>query len=342
MVAFLMRILIGGSPSTGSSLFRQMLNRHPEIFCGPESYLFIYPRLYDQWERYRCSIYTKYARRALKAPGMFLQSGVRLNSPELGNRSRTGVRELVYASGAFPEFCDRFFQEILIEKGKTHWAEKSPANALCFTNFLEGFESAHVIHIIRDPFDTITSLLKRGESLYLAAALYLLQSAAALRSRHSQSYHQIRYEELVAGPEEALKGLLEEMKLTYEPTMLETGNPGMTEISQMPGWQFDETASPSAEGIGRFLTLSDQEKEAIRYAMQHLVIDESFAAEHGIEHTSFESLLEAIDYPGGSKPAGDRANAFDNLLNKGKRHFKRQCLITGHWQQLRRSPVRIV
>lgn len=337
-----MRILIGGSPSTGSSLFRQMLNRHTQIFCGPESYLFIYPHLFDHWERYRHCIYTKYSLRKLKAPGIFLQSGVKLDSPELNGRSRAEIRNLVHASGSFPEFCNRLFQEILSGKEKLHWAEKSPANALCFPHFLESFEDAHVIHVIRDPYDTITSLLKRGQSLYLATALYLLQTAAALSSKHSPAYHQIRYEDLAAKPEEVLTTLLGEMGLSFDPAMLGTGNPEMTEIAKMPGWQFDETASPSAEGIGRFNSLSDREKESIRYAIKHLVLDETFAMKHGIEQTRFESLVEFIEYPGDSGPVKDTAGAFRKELYMGKRQFKLQCLLTGHWQQLLRSPVRIV
>ena len=48
-----MPILIGCSPSTGSSLLRRILNRHSQVFCGPETSLLTKKGFYSDWDLYK-------------------------------------------------------------------------------------------------------------------------------------------------------------------------------------------------------------------------------------------------------------------------------------------------
>ena len=45
-----LKIIMGGSQSTGSSLLVNILNRHSMLVAGPETYLFMHPKLYHHWE----------------------------------------------------------------------------------------------------------------------------------------------------------------------------------------------------------------------------------------------------------------------------------------------------
>ena len=54
-----MAVLIGGSGSTGSSLLRTILNRHPLIFSGSELNFFNKKQLYYNWNKYKTRVLTK-------------------------------------------------------------------------------------------------------------------------------------------------------------------------------------------------------------------------------------------------------------------------------------------
>ena len=74
-----MAILIGCSGSTGSSLLKTILNRHSQIFAGPEAGLFAFPQVYDNWEKYKHQLLT-----TIKTDAWQLRIGMDLLQPPFG------------------------------------------------------------------------------------------------------------------------------------------------------------------------------------------------------------------------------------------------------------------
>lgn len=72
---------------------------------------------------------------------------------------------------SFKEFVQRIQRHVGDLTGKRVWVEKTPWNIYATRDFLWAFPGAKVIHLVRDPRDTILSLSRRDKdgSLYPAA-----------------------------------------------------------------------------------------------------------------------------------------------------------------------------
>lgn len=291
-----MRILIGGSPSTGSSVFRQVLNRHPLIFCGPETNLFCYPRLYHRWKRARRRI-LRHGLLGLQRADVRRITGTHVEDPEFG-WSRREVRRLLEKKGTFADFADAFFKRPLAQSGKLHWAEKTPANVLAFPFFINTFEDAHVIHMYRNPYDTVSSLVARGMSPFQAASVYLFYTAHGIAGRSLPGYIELRYESFVRDPRDTLESaVLEPMGLSFGQGMLDPGNEAMSTPSKMEGWLSDETQQVSEQSVSRFSQDKEDLQTAIATALWAVRIGERYADRAGIGVRTVEEICEELQYP---------------------------------------------
>jgi hypothetical protein len=91
--------------------------------------------------------------------------GVHLEDPETG-WTHDALHRLLRAHKSFTGFCDAFFEKPMSKYQKVHWAEKTPANVLQFRKFMQSFEDAYIVHVVRNPYDTVASLVARGMSAY--------------------------------------------------------------------------------------------------------------------------------------------------------------------------------
>ncbi len=287
-----MQVIIGGSPSTGSSLLRQMLNRHSAIYCGPETKLFTFPELYEDWEKVKYGLIRK---PYLTAPDVHLVRGANLSGPEQ-KWSADEVAGLIKYSNSLQEFTQAYFERPCSAYGKQFWAEKTPANVLGFRHFDHDFPAPRIIHIVRHPLDTIASLVSRGLPLFQAVSRYLFSTAFGLAARDLDSYVEIKYEHLVNSPEEALSGYFKESGLEFEAAMLSEGNPEMTETAKMEGWTHRETDVPSATAVGRFRNLSENQQGEILQAIACLTINSKFALKHTLPVTGIPAIASVLDY----------------------------------------------
>lgn len=290
-----MRILIGGSPSTGSSVFRQILNRHPQVFCGPETNLFCYRELYQNWQSARHRMFLPRTLGLQKADVRLIR-GLHIEDPEIG-WTRNALHRLIKAHKSFPGFCDAFFAKPMEKYEKVHWAEKTPANVLQFKRFMQRFEEAYIVHVVRNPYDTVASLVARGMSAYQAASIYLLYTAHGLALRGIPGYLEIQYESMVrdtAGTLEA--ALLQPLDLQFSNDMLNAGNQEMAGITRMEGWRSDELATVSDRSVGRFTDETTERQEQIVSALASLRLKDTYVKRHVLQHHTIEQLCNDLDY----------------------------------------------
>lgn len=323
-----MQFLIGGSPSTGSSLLRQMLNRHPDVYCGPETNLFVFPGLTEKWASAKQRLTGRASPLAarLKSPSIRIIERAQLVSGEHG-WDRAGVDELLRKSRDFRTFAGDYFARPCKIYGKKHWAEKTPENVLAFGVFPVLWESGHMIHIVRDPADTVTSLLSRGHTLFYAVARYLYNTAFGLKRRGAHGYHEVRYDTLVAKPERTLTELLLGLGLPFEPVMLQPGNPHMSETDQMKGWQHSELETPGTLSIGRYLSESEETQLDVAAALYLLRIPDAFSARHFIQHRDIPSLAHELGFALPPPASEHLTRVHDRLAKEMQRH---------RWYRLRR------
>jgi len=190
-------IVIGGCGSSGTTLLRRMLNRHPAIACGPESTVFL--------ERV---------------------TGPAELGPRMGFRA-SEVEKWQRNSRSQAEFIDRFQTACLARSGKTVWADKTPENIRRVDFVWRHFPHARFVHMVRDGRDVACSLrrqswMKRGSGDIIArCATYWVERVSIGRVFTSDPrYAELRYEDLVRDPAATLRRLLGSLGLEWSDRML--------------------------------------------------------------------------------------------------------------------------
>lgn len=336
-----MEILIGGSPSTGSSLLRQMLNRHPQIYCGPETRLFTFPVLFEKWHVAKRGVARGglLPRAVLKAPSVYMIHGPRLVSKE-HCWNRADLQRLVRSAHDIRSFARQYFARPCTEYGKAHWAEKTPENVLTFELFTAQWQDAHLIHMVRDPRDAIASLMARGHTLFSAVARYVFNTAFGMKNRDHIAYREVSYEDLVRDPKGTLTKLLLGFGLQFDRDMLKPGNPNMTETSKMPGWRSSETGVPRPDSIGRFGDLPEQVQQRAIAAMHLMRIEPQFGVEHGLDYLHIPRLAKTLGYDLPAPRPDHLGPARKTLIRQLMRHrWKR--LRSFDWFFERNRPIQI-
>ena len=286
--------LIGGSGSTGSSLLRHILNRNSHVFCGPETSLFCKPKLYDDWEKNKNSI-LKQGMGGLRSKSWHVFRGFELTKKE-SNVSIDLLTRMIEESKSFREFVTKYFGTHQ-ETDKDIWLEKTPGNAYCFRQFLKLFPEGKIIHIYRNPYDTIASLLNRGFSHYQATCIYLLNTSFALREKESVSYTQLSYESLVNQPVEEIKKICTHLGIPYEAKMLVANDMKYDDDpSKIQGWNYDETGQISEGSVGKFKSLKQIDQEIIIYACKTIQIADYTIKTEQLRHNNVLSLSKELGY----------------------------------------------
>lgn len=176
-------IFIIGSPRSGTSLLRLILDSHTNISCGPES------KFLPEMSQLICEKYwfaiTDY-----------------------------GFDQAYWQQKNAKYFSD-FQTEYAQKRGKKRWAEKTPAYSLNLDLINSLFPDCQFIHMIRDGNDVLASIIKRwgylkGFQFLFKWKEYVEECQRFGASINPQRYIEIRYEELVNNPEVILKKLCQD------------------------------------------------------------------------------------------------------------------------------------
>ena len=197
-------IVIGGSPRSGTTLLRTMLGRHGLIAGCPETTVF---------------------QERVSGPDAIAErmgwDAAEIKAWQIQSRSQV-------------DFIERFAREMRRTSGKPIWVEKTPKNVMRFGFVRRRFPHARIVHIVRDGRDVVCSLRHKPFAKIDAAAQHGTHAArrcavqwrnavkAGLRFRRDPLYYELRYEDLVADPEAALRRLLASLQLPWDAAMLQS------------------------------------------------------------------------------------------------------------------------
>lgn len=198
-------VIIGGTPRSGTTLVRRILDRHPSLCCGPESSVLLPggPRLDQVASAYRWPI--------------------------------AELREMMSRSPSQGAFVDAFAERYRRERSRDRWAEKTPLNVLCFGWVLERFPEARVVHVVRDGRDVVCSMRQHPDRRWVDGVevkelrpqpvdayvrRWVRDTQAGIALRGDPRYLEVRYEELVAEPERVMRALVETLDEPWEPGLL--------------------------------------------------------------------------------------------------------------------------
>ena len=186
-------IFVIGSPRSGTTLLRLLLDSHPRISCGEETHFLrdlgaIVGRHWDLLATY-------------------------------GFERRWWLERMA-------AFYAGFQSAVLARDGKARWAEKDPTYTLILDLIDELFPDAVYVHLVRDGHDVVASFRDRwGYRSALRAArtewARYVRSARSLGGRlPPERFLEVRYERLVADPEPEARRLFDFLGEAWDPAVL--------------------------------------------------------------------------------------------------------------------------
>ncbi len=284
------KVLIGGCGSTGSTLLRHILNRSPQIFSGPELNLFNKEQIFENWDQAKTKLLGP--SRFLPTKGFMHYSGTRLLHPEYG-WTRAELKALIHSVPNLETFVDKYFQKP-IKDTNTIWIEKTPSNSYGFKYFLNYFKEGKVIHLARNPFDTVASFIRRDHKTYMGAGMYNYNMAMALRVQNHPRYYLIRYEDLVKNPVQEIQALFEFLGLDFDQSIL---FPKTTDQQGFDSWTNQPNKPISTSSVGRFQSLPENAKNEIHTALSSIIIRKKQCRKKDLRHATCAQICHALDYP---------------------------------------------
>lgn len=240
-------IIVGCAPSSGSTLLRTILGRHPSIFAGGEvALLDKRALLLEPAEKYRASIAIWLDR---GYPADFLgPSETLFEELEEYPWNRDELREMCVSMPDYAAMIDTFYGRATDRSGASRWLDKCPSNIYCFDLIEQMYPGARFIHVVRDARDTVVSYCRRGASAFKSVARCYYATVSGLPFRGRPNFLQIRYEDLVADPETVLRGICEFLDEPYLDRMLRPGREAAD--PRHSGWRHSATG-PVKEGSVR-------------------------------------------------------------------------------------------
>ena len=187
-------IFVIGSPRSGTTLLRLLLDAHPRISCGEETHF-------------------------LRALGSIVGS----DWPLVTSYGLPRDWWLARIRGLYGDFQ----AEVLARSGKARWAEKDPTYTLHLTFIEELFPDALFIHLLRDGHDVVASFRDRWGYRSAARAARTewaryVGAAMELGGRLGERrVLELRYERLVADPEAEARRLFAFLGEAWHPEVLD-------------------------------------------------------------------------------------------------------------------------
>ncbi len=285
---------MGGSGSTGSSLLKNILGRHPDIFASQETSLFAKKELYENWSMAKGNIF-KSQWFGLKNYSFHRYAKIDFYPVESHITFETAL-QLIRASSSFQAFANSYFGMAARQNDANIWVEKTPANACLFQHFDHAFNNSLLIHVIRHPLDTIASLVSRGFDPYYAACVYLIHTASALACRQKTNYVEVGYENLVQTPAETVASLCSRIHINFDPIMLNPHQEEQIDVTKLEGWQYNETEAIGTKSVDRFFTLHQSLQDDIWMAIQSIQINKKGQEIYQTQHTTILEISEILGY----------------------------------------------
>lgn len=286
----LMPIIIGGCGGSGTSLLRQVLNRHSQVYIAPETHVFAKNRIYRDWESAKSQL-TKRSIFGLRTSGMTMFTGFDLKHSDFKNTELPAI-----STDDFSAFSEELFVEPMRQHGKVIWGEKTPNNAYHFPDILDQVPDAKCIMMIRDPYDNIASLVSRGYSISHAVSRYLMTNAFGIRTNgKTDRIIRLKYEDLVTQPKQTLEKLMKRLGLDFQDGMLLPGKASEDDGTKMHGWKLDESEKIQSNAVNRFEESAEDIKARIQRAVYKLRVREDLKEKFNLA-TNVKCVAKKLGY----------------------------------------------
>lgn len=188
--------LIGGMPSSGSTLLVDLLSNRPGVLCLPETGLFAH------------------GRNVVDLSASAAKHDLTWNLPWLDTGTKV-AQSLGWSASMLDSAAERFsttlalLDDAIDRTPGTLVIEKTPENAFALGRYLDGDPGRRAVVTTRDAPSVIQSLMRRGFGLSEAAVMwfaYAYYIARLLESNPRRVFH-CRYSELTTSPEQTVDAI---------------------------------------------------------------------------------------------------------------------------------------
>ena len=245
-----------GCGSSGSTMLAWTLDRHPEIACGDELFLFCVPLLYDDYPRFRR--HRRLYRHIGVSGNPYHQGRAIFRQASAYGLARSALWRMAGEAHGINELAAAVQDHVRARTGKRLWAEKTPRNIRVIGKFVEAFPEAMVIHIVRDPRDVLLSLARRGKPLLEAAETWIASTAAIAPHRRNPRLLEVRYEDLCREPDATLARICAFLGVPFDPDDFRSDrfeSRGLGKFAGHASWTQNPGQGFSAASIGRHRTV---------------------------------------------------------------------------------------
>jgi hypothetical protein len=213
-------IFLVGCPRSGTTLLSVMMHAHPRIAMPPET-RFLLP-LYR--ERASFGDLTLEANRR-KVAGRITGKGTKFE--DLGLDRKAVMDRIVAAPPTIGSAAGTVWREFARSRGKVRWGEKRPSYWRDVDAILRMFPDAQIIHLVRDGRACVASLKHVhwwDTGIFGAMASWTMADTVLRRVQRrlpADTYHRLRYEDLLADPRTELAALCAFLGENFDEAMLD-------------------------------------------------------------------------------------------------------------------------
>ncbi|WP_082859135.1 sulfotransferase [Microbulbifer sp. Q7] len=232
-------VFIVGPPRSGTSLLSAILGSHSRIACGPETDLFRAIPLETAVQIVREKDWRQLAVLQLKSilypDGKSMLSHFGLTEQSINKYLCTQEPTASAIYSAIPA-------AFAYRHGKVRWAEKTPRHIMYADTIRLLYPDAKIIRIIRDPRDSIPSVVKNiGLSKSFVGEFYRWMSVYEQSEpffRDDSGSVTVRYEDLVVNPSKEVGAICKFIGEDFEPEMLERSGADLVRV-ETETWKGD-------------------------------------------------------------------------------------------------------
>jgi hypothetical protein len=209
-------IFIVGSPRSGTTLMRAIINRHPRLSVCDETHYF--PLIYHRRRAFGDLADIENRRRVITE--FMANRHFKRSNPNTAELFETLMRD----GTSYKNLFTAVMQSYADSRGKQRLGEKTPRHALSLTTLREWYPNCVIIHMMRDPRAAVASMLHMPwaqRSVVANARRWATLNEAVLKFRGQPRYIEVRYEALVTDPETEVRRICAVADEEFEPRMVQ-------------------------------------------------------------------------------------------------------------------------
>ncbi|MGH3239461.1 MAG: sulfotransferase family protein [Spirillospora sp.] len=271
-------IFVLGCPRSGTTLLQQMLHSHRRI-AFPSETLFVHTA-YEE----RCRFGDLERARNRRALAEWITRGEHTKFRVLELDADDVIDEIVDGPPTLGSALAIVFRAYARRHGKPRWGDKRPSYFRRVPMLQRMFPDAQFVHLVRDGRDAVSSLMRmpwfKGD-IYAAALTWreAVDTGRRLGTRLGPgTFYELRYEDLVADPEDTLVRLCAFLDEEYDPDMTRAYQHARRTVPSVRRWHLRTHEAPNTRNVGAWRDrLQGWETDLVEHVLASRLLDHGYA-----------------------------------------------------------------